>query len=78
MSKYNVAVVIGRFQPVHNAHLNLIRKGLEAADYLIIVLGSANSPRDIKNPWTVKERQAMIIDSLTILASAVKLCVFIL
>lgn len=64
--KYNYSVVIGRFQPVHNAHMTLFRKGLELAEKLIIVLGSANSPRTIKNPWTAHDREEMILSALTL------------
>lgn len=57
---HTVAVVMGRFEPAHNAHFSLFNKGLEVADDLIILLGSHNSPRTIKNPWTSLEREAMI------------------
>lgn len=58
--KYKVAVVIGRFQPAHNAHMELFKKGLEIAENLVIVLGSTRSPRTIKNPWTYDDRKSMI------------------
>jgi bifunctional NMN adenylyltransferase/nudix hydrolase len=58
--KYKVAVVMGRFEPAHNAHFALYEKGLEVADDIIILLGSHNSPRTIKNPWTSREREEMI------------------
>lgn len=60
MKKYKVAVVIGRFQPAHHAHMKLFEKGLEIAEKLVIVLGSARSPRTIKNPWTYDERKTML------------------
>lgn len=58
--KYDYAVFVGRFQPVHNGHLNAIKQALEIADKLIVVCGSAYKPRDPKNPWTVAERFEMI------------------
>ncbi len=62
MHKYGV--LIGRFEPVHNGHLSLIRFGLEKIEELIIVLGSCNSARSIKNPWSAAERQEMILSCL--------------
>lgn len=61
MKDYKYAVVIGRFQPVHKAHITLIEKALEIADELIIVLGSNRSAPTVKNPWSPLEREEMII-----------------
>ena len=58
--KYNVLVFICRVQPVHNAHVEIIRKALTLADELVIIIGSANQPRTYKNPWSAKERELMI------------------
>lgn len=63
MGKY--AVFIGRFQPFHNAHLRLVRAGLESAERLIIVVGSAGGARNVKNPWSAAERIAFITACLT-------------
>lgn len=35
------AVLIGRFQPFHNAHHALLRKALDAASRVVVVIGSA-------------------------------------
>lgn len=59
-----VSVYIGRFQPFHNGHLNTIKFALQNTDKLILILGSANSPRTIKNPFTVNERIEFIKNSL--------------
>lgn len=63
--KYNVIVYIGRFQCAHNGHIATMRTALEQANRLVIVIGSHNVPRDVKNPWTSEEREAMIRASLT-------------
>jgi bifunctional NMN adenylyltransferase/nudix hydrolase len=60
MKKYDFAVVIGRFQPLHNAHLELIRYSLTLADQAIIVLGSARSAPDIRNPFTPAMREEIV------------------
>ena len=65
MGKSDYCVFIGRFQPLHNGHLEIIKKALdEEAGRLIIVIGSHRSPRTLKNPWTYEERKQMIDASL--------------
>lgn len=61
---YDAIVFIGRFQPLHNAHIEIIKKAAKMADKLIIVVGSANQPRTFKNPFTSEEREVLIYDSL--------------
>ncbi|MGL4521331.1 MAG: NUDIX domain-containing protein [Bacilli bacterium] len=51
MKKYSKAVVIGRFNPgMHKGHIELVRKGLEVAEKVIILVGSADRFPDVKNP----------------------------
>jgi len=58
--KYDTLVLIGRFQPFHNAHLEIIKRATALCDKLVVVVGSANQPRTYKNPFTFDERRAMI------------------
>jgi len=58
--KYAHAVVIGRFQPFHSAHQDLIQYSLTLAEKVIIILGSARSASDVKNPFTPAMREEMI------------------
>ena len=60
MKKYETLVLIGRFQPVHNAHVEIIRRAMKLTRELIIIVGTANQPRTYKNPWTSKEREMML------------------
>lgn len=60
MKKYHTLVLIGRFQPVTVAHAEIIRRAMEMAKQLVIIIGSANQPRTYKNPWTSKEREMML------------------
>lgn len=60
LKKYHTLVLIGRFQPIHNAHVEIIRRAAEMARQVIIVVGSANQPRTYKNPWSSKDRQNML------------------
>lgn len=63
--KYDLAVVIGRFQPVHNAHVEMLRRAGEQANQVVIIVGSALRPRTYKNPWVSREREAMLIEAVT-------------
>jgi bifunctional NMN adenylyltransferase/nudix hydrolase len=58
--KYDTLVLIGRFQPLHNAHLEIIKRATALTDKLIIICGSASQPRTYKNPFTFDERRQMI------------------
>lgn len=60
---YDAIVFIGRFQPLHNAHVEIIRKAAELADKVIVVVGSANQPRTFKNPFSYAEREYLIQDT---------------
>lgn len=60
MHTYDYLVFIGRFQPFHNGHYEVLQKALRFAHKVIIVFGSARRPRSIKDPWTVSERAVMI------------------
>lgn len=61
---YDTLVYIGRFQPLHQGHLTLIRRALEQADELVLVLGSAFRPRSARNPFSIVERQTLIAAAL--------------
>ena len=60
----DAAVLIGRFQPVHQGHLALVHEALARAPQVIIVLGSAHQARSPKNPFTWQERAAMLREAL--------------
>ena len=62
--QYDAIVFIGRFQPFHNAHLEIFKQAATLADKVILVVGSANQPRTYKNPFAAEDRYAMI--SLTL------------
>lgn len=64
MKKYDFIVYIGRFQPFHNGHLTVLRQALDQANKVILVAGSANSPRTPKNPWNTHERHEMIMNAV--------------
>ncbi|MCL2891135.1 MAG: nicotinamide-nucleotide adenylyltransferase, partial [Methanomassiliicoccaceae archaeon] len=60
----NDSMIIGRFQPFHNGHLEVIRKISEASDNMTIGIGSAQYSHTVNNPFTAGERYLMISDTL--------------
>lgn len=58
--KYDIAVVIGRFEPFHNLHYKLVRNAMELGDQVLILLGTAKAAPDPRNPFTVSARESMI------------------
>jgi bifunctional NMN adenylyltransferase/nudix hydrolase len=61
--KYGTILLIGRFQPLHNAHLEIIKRCTALTDQLVIIAGSAKQPRTYKNPFTFDERKQMILNA---------------
>ena len=60
-NRYDLGVLIGRFQPFHDAHLGLVRRALERSRRVLVVIGSAGAARRPDTaPFTAEERQAMI------------------
>jgi bifunctional NMN adenylyltransferase/nudix hydrolase len=53
---YDVAVFIGRFQPVHVGHEAILKRCAELADNVIILVGSKTASRSVRNPFTFRER----------------------
>ena len=60
---FDYLVFIGRFQPFHVAHREVMDIALSQSEHVILVLGSAQDERSIKNPFSIAERQQMILSS---------------
>lgn len=60
----NVGIFIGRFQPIHMGHVHAIGVAATQVKTLIVMVGSANQCRSIKNPWNFVERKQMIAAKL--------------
>lgn len=58
--QYDLVVCIGRFQPLHLGHINNFNQALELGKHLLIIVGSSNQPRTIKNPFNDVERSIYI------------------
>lgn len=61
-----LAVYVGRFQIPHIGHSHIVYKGLEIADRVLIVLGSANESPSFRNPFSVNDRIAMLLSLIHI------------
>lgn len=62
--RVHTAVLIGRFQPLHNGHMALLRAALERAEQIVVVLGSAWQAPNPKNPFSWQERAQMLREAL--------------
>ena len=58
-------LLVGRMQPVHNGHLQVIKDILEKVDEVIIGIGSAQLSHTIKDPFTAGERVMMLTKALS-------------
>lgn len=59
-SGYDISVVIGRFQPLHNGHVDLIRYAKDVAKNTLVLVGSSDLPSSFKNPFSSSTRIAWI------------------
>lgn len=57
-------ILIGRMQPVHNGHMEVIKKILTEVDEIIIGIGSAQLSHELKDPFTAGERIVMMSQAL--------------
>ncbi|MBI4695388.1 MAG: NUDIX domain-containing protein [Gammaproteobacteria bacterium] len=60
MTRPRLIVCVGRFQPPDRRHLACIEAALAAADEVLVVVGGADRPRAVPDPWAADERAAML------------------
>jgi len=58
-------LLVGRMQPVHNGHLQVIKSILKEVDEVIIGIGSAQLSHTLKDPFTAGERVMMLSKALS-------------
>lgn len=56
--------IVGRFQPFHKGHLEIIKEVLRSSPSVIIGIGSAQYSHTLKDPFTAGERYLMISSTL--------------
>ncbi|MCC6572716.1 MAG: bifunctional nicotinamide-nucleotide adenylyltransferase/Nudix hydroxylase [Planctomycetes bacterium] len=65
MATFSHCVFIGRFQPFHNAHFEVLKQALSEAERVVIVIGSSRAAPSIRNPFSFERRKEMILSTLT-------------
>jgi bifunctional NMN adenylyltransferase/nudix hydrolase len=60
MREFSHLVFIGRFQPLHNGHVDILERALALSDRVIVLVGSSNLARSPRNPFTFDERRLML------------------
>ncbi|XAQ44837.1 bifunctional nicotinamide-nucleotide adenylyltransferase/Nudix hydroxylase [Ralstonia solanacearum] len=63
--RFDALVFVGRFQPLHRAHVEVLRRALSLADTVCVLIGSTDKPRTIKDPFSFDERRQMILSVLS-------------
>lgn len=58
-------LLVGRMQPVHQGHLQVVKRILEEVDEVIICIGSAQLSHTLKDPFTGGERVMMLTKALS-------------
>jgi len=58
-------LLVGRMQPIHDGHMDVIRRILDEVDEMVIGIGSAQLSHTLKDPFTAGERTMMISKALT-------------
>lgn len=58
-------LLVGRMQPVHEGHLQVIKSILKDVDEVIIGIGSAQLSHTLKDPFTAGERVMMLTKALS-------------
>jgi len=63
--KTPIGLIIGRFQPFHNAHHKIIKYALQKYNRVIVIIGSNRHARDVHNPFSMSERSNMIMSAFS-------------
>jgi cytidyltransferase-like protein len=61
MKKYNVGLVIGRFQPLHKGHEMMIESALDHCNKVVVVIGSAQASGTKENPLNWADRYTILL-----------------
>jgi bifunctional NMN adenylyltransferase/nudix hydrolase len=61
--RHTLAVFIGRFQPFHIGHHDVVASMATKADSMLILIGSAYRARSWKNPFSYAERASFVNES---------------
>ena len=59
-------IFLARMQPLHKAHLYMVKEALKENDHVSVILGSANKKDMLRNPFTIELRTRMLKDALEV------------
>ena len=59
----NVGIILGRFQPVHNGHINFIKKACDENELVYVFICSANTVNE-RNPLPIIIRERLLAVAL--------------
>lgn len=59
-----IGVFIARFQPIHNGHLEVIKRMVSENDRILILIGSSNKYGMIRNPLPCGYRKGLLVRAL--------------
>lgn len=62
---FDYLVFIGRFQPFHIGHQQVIETALAQSKQVVLLIGSAQQPRSTRNTFTFSEREQMVLGAFT-------------
>jgi nicotinamide-nucleotide adenylyltransferase len=57
-------ILIGRFQPFHDGHMQVVENIVDEVDELVLGIGSADASHEPRNPFTAGERIMMLHNAL--------------
>lgn len=57
---YKLGFLVGRFQPLHSGHEDMINRAIELCDRVGVFIGSSNESGTSKNPFTYETREEML------------------
>lgn len=60
---FDALVFIGRLAPYHRGHHSVVTTAIKMAKKVIVLVGSSNSPRSHRTPFTADERIKMVLDA---------------
>lgn len=57
---FKLGFIVGRFQLFHKGHEEMVNLGKSLCEKFVVLVGSTNESRTVKNPFTFEERKEMI------------------
>ena len=75
MKQYKLGLIVGRFQMLHNGHVEMISTALELCDRVVVFIGSSQKQNTKENPFSYFVREQMIESAFSVEANMKKLLI---